>query len=220
MFYLSPIHHILESVVFSEGHIEFFELCGEFHSYIPPVPWFNLIFIDVFSFLITLCPSIQMSVSLEPFDVGDVFWIFIILFLSSCIKEIHCESELMLRMSWWCTETISTLSKIPHPFLIGGTSIGGYHDDGFSESDMEIMSHIPERFSYHFPDFIHSSGFADFWYTSNRNKISGFIVFITQTNTLAYKGIDLDILIFKTSFPILDNRTSFFDGFLFLSFLF
>lgn len=161
-----------------------------------------------------------MSISLEPLDVGNVFWIFIIFFFGSCIEEIHCDSKLMFRVSRWCTETIRTLAEVPHPFLIGGTSISGYHYEWLSEGDMKITSHIPERLSCHFSDFIYPSSLSDLVYATNRNKISWFIVFITQTDTLAYKGIDLGIFIFKTSFPVLYNRASFFDGFPFFSFLF
>ena len=142
--HLSPVHHILKSIVLRESHIEFSQFGGEFHSDIPPMPWLNLVLVDVFSFLITLSPSIQMSISLKPLDVGNIFWIFIVFFFGTCIEEIYCESELMFGVSRWCTETIGTFSEIPHPFLISSTSISRYHNEGFSECDMKVTSHIPK----------------------------------------------------------------------------
>ena len=77
---------------------------GETDSYIAIVPWLSLIFIDLDSLLITLSPSIQMCIVLEPSDIPDVGRVGLELSITRRIEEIDCESELVLTVSRRSTE--------------------------------------------------------------------------------------------------------------------
>lgn len=142
--FLSPVHEVLKSIILSKSPPKFVKLGGKFHSDITPVPWFYFVFIDVFSVLVTLSPTIKMCIPLEPLHIGDVFRIFIVVFFCTCIEKIDRESELVFAVPRRCTEAIGTFSEIPHALLVSSTSIGRYHDHRFSKSEIKITSHGPE----------------------------------------------------------------------------
>jgi hypothetical protein len=62
---------------------------------ISPVPWFDLISIDCLTFLVTLCPAIEVRVRLEPGDISLVSLIGLELSCRARIEEIDREPELM-----------------------------------------------------------------------------------------------------------------------------
>ena len=136
--------YLLKSYILRIGPSEIREFRRHIDSEIAPVPWFDLIIIDSFSFLIALIPPISLSTYLEPFDILSIVLIFQIGILSGGIEYIHSETELVFAISWRGAECITTLSEIPHPLLVCSTSVCGDHRQWDTESFFEIESHDRE----------------------------------------------------------------------------
>ena len=93
------------------------------------MPGFDLVFIDFFSFLVALVPSIEVSIFTEPGDITSEFCICEVVVLRTCVEEVDRETELMFAVSSWCAESVTTSSEVPEPLLIGGTSVATYYYD-------------------------------------------------------------------------------------------
>jgi len=130
-------------------------------SYISIVPWFYIIFIDFYSFLITLSPSIFVCIFLEPLDIFSECWIGIEFFFCSGIKEIHSKTKLMFAISRWSTERISTSSKIPESLLISCTPISTDYREWSIEFFLKSFCKIPEGITSFFSEKATSSCFID-----------------------------------------------------------
>ena len=146
-YFLPSGEYFLESHIFSIGPAEIFEFCRHVDTEVAPVPRLDLVFIDIFSLLVALTPPISLCILLEPFDILPVIFISEVFILRGCIEYIHRETELMLTVSRRGTEGVRTLSEIPHPLLIGGTSVGTDDREGNAESLLEVSCHDPEGVS-------------------------------------------------------------------------
>lgn len=121
--FLSSLDCFLESNKFCIGPTEFMEPPGKGSSDISIVPRLYIVFIDFYSFLIALSPSVFIGISFEPLDIFSECWISLKFFFCSGIEEINCKTELMFTISWWCTERVSTSSKVPESLLICCTPV-------------------------------------------------------------------------------------------------
>jgi hypothetical protein len=72
-----------------------------------------------------------MGIFSHPVDISSKGTIGEYIFLSRRLKYIYRESELMLAMSGWRAERITTATLIPEPLLICCTSVST-HDDEWS----------------------------------------------------------------------------------------
>ena len=105
------------------------ESSSECDTDIPIVPWLRLIFIYFDSFLITLSPTIEMCMILEPIKVSKICRITEEFFFTTSIEEIYSKSELMLAISRRSTERVCASPKIPESLLVGGTPISADHSE-------------------------------------------------------------------------------------------
>jgi hypothetical protein len=64
-------------------------------SEVSPVPWLDLVFIDGFSLLVALMPTIEMSIGLEPSDISLVVTISDEVIRRCRIEYIYREAELV-----------------------------------------------------------------------------------------------------------------------------
>jgi hypothetical protein len=79
---------------------------GEGDTDISIVPWLDLVCIDLYSLLIALSPSIDMSIVLEPLHIFAIVAIARELSLIARIEYVDCESELVLTIPRWSTEGV------------------------------------------------------------------------------------------------------------------
>ena len=66
---LSPCYRLLESDELRIRPSEYIQASSERDTDISIVPWLGLICIDLYSFLVALCPSILVRVVTQPFHV-------------------------------------------------------------------------------------------------------------------------------------------------------
>jgi hypothetical protein len=92
------------------------------------MPGFHHITIDIFSFLVALMPTVEMSICLEPVDITLVAGIFYEVFGSCCIEDVYRESELMFTVAWWGTVSIWATPEIPESLLVCRAAITTDHD--------------------------------------------------------------------------------------------
>ena len=124
---MTYLNCLLKSNILRIGPAKIMESCCHLYTDIPPMPWLHFILIDVYSFLVALSPSIEMCIGIEPCCIALVFWASCPFFRCTGFENIYCQSKLVFTIPGWCTESISTHTKIPHSFLICSTSIGTYH---------------------------------------------------------------------------------------------
>ena len=183
----------LKSDILSIGHIKFFELRREWYSEISPVPWLDLISIDILSILITLMPSVFIGMSLEPGDIAAVLRIFIIFFLGRRIEYIDRETELMFTISRGSTESRITFSEIPHSLLVLSAPISTNHDERFTEFFIKCLSNKSEGIMGLLSKFTFSSSFFYVSEIFDPEKIRRDIALIRESYISTREHIDICI---------------------------
>lgn len=156
--FLSSLNCFLESNKFCIGPTEFMESSSESCSHVSIVPRLYFVFVDFYSFLITLSPAIEMSIGAQPSGIFSENWIRLEFFFCSGIEEICSKSELVFAISWWSTEWVIASSKIPESLLISSTSIATYDGEWYIEFRLKSFGHFPETVSGIFSEKTISSG--------------------------------------------------------------
>lgn len=104
--FLPSEHGLVESDIFSICPAEIVEPSCHIYSEIAPVPWLDHISIDSFSLLVTLVPSVEVCICLEPLHIASVAGVFDKVLCSRRIEYIDSETELMLTITWRSTVCI------------------------------------------------------------------------------------------------------------------
>jgi hypothetical protein len=131
------------------------------------VPRLYLIFIDLYSLLIALSPTIEICVVLEPPDISSIGRVGLELCITRCIDEIDCESELMLAVSRRSTEWVATSPEIPQTLLICRTPISTDSDEWYSELELKTFGHLPQSVSGYFSELRATTSLVN---QSSRNR--------------------------------------------------
>ncbi len=158
---LPPEHRIVESHILCICPSEVVEARRHVDTDISPVPWLDLVPIYRFTFLITLCPAVEVRVRLEPGDISLVAWIGLELLLSARIEEVDREAELMLAVPWRCTEGVRASSEVPESLLIRSTAVATHDDEWFTELFLERLSECPECITCILAELTIASGLVD-----------------------------------------------------------
>jgi hypothetical protein len=116
------------------------------------VPWLYFISIDIFSTLITLMPTIEMSRVLHPCYICSISTIFIVLSRSRRIEYIYGKSELVFAISRWGAEGSIAPSEIPESLLVLGTPISTDDDEISVELSRESFTEIFECIYCFYPE--------------------------------------------------------------------